>query len=318
MEKDFAAVVTEVDAAIGRVVEAVVSSGQGGSTVIFFSSDNGAHQEGDHKYQFFNSSGYLNGFKRSIHDGGHRAAFVVRRTGTVPAGMVSQHQLCFYDFLRTAADLAGLSAHVPPTADGMSFVPTLLGHTQEQPAFIYHEYHGCNDPDLGGVNVSRNFAQNIRMGNWSGVCVGAHAPCVADPAVPTYEGAFFLYNMAVDEAQAHNVAASNPHVVDTILAIMRQQYNHSFDPAMPNNTPAPHPPGPPSPGPHVSRPTAHAPLPRATRAGLVPVTTSTRCSSARMARYTWPPLITAARGGRPLVRCTVVPSRSLPHSQAAC
>ena len=68
----------EIDAAVGKVVEAVDNSGQGERTVIFFSSDNGAHQEGGHHYQFFNSSGYLNGFKRSIHDGGHRAAFIVR------------------------------------------------------------------------------------------------------------------------------------------------------------------------------------------------------------------------------------------------
>jgi len=77
-EINFATTVTDVDTAIGAVVAAVDNSGQENSTIIFFSSDNGAHQEGGHQYQFFNSSGYLNGFKRSIHDGGHRAAFIVR------------------------------------------------------------------------------------------------------------------------------------------------------------------------------------------------------------------------------------------------
>ena len=40
---------TEIDAAVGKVVGAVDSSGQGDHTVIFFSSDNGAHQEGGHQ-----------------------------------------------------------------------------------------------------------------------------------------------------------------------------------------------------------------------------------------------------------------------------
>ena len=74
VEKHFATAVTEIDSAVGRVVTAVENSGQADDTVIFFSSDNGAHQEGGHQYQFFNSSGYLNGFKRSIHDGGKLAS----------------------------------------------------------------------------------------------------------------------------------------------------------------------------------------------------------------------------------------------------
>eukprot|EP01047_Picozoa_sp_COSAG01_P052615 COSAG01_NODE_5549_length_4191_cov_3.120235_3_plen_117_part_00 len=90
-----------------------------------------------HNYQFFNSSGYLNGFKRSIHDGGHRSAFVVRWEGKIAAGSTSKHILCFYDFLPTAAALAGVApAALPPTIDGMSFLPTLLGQPQPQPTFI--------------------------------------------------------------------------------------------------------------------------------------------------------------------------------------
>jgi len=41
VEVHFATAVTEIDAAVGKVVDAVDSSGQAKSTVIFFSSDNG-------------------------------------------------------------------------------------------------------------------------------------------------------------------------------------------------------------------------------------------------------------------------------------
>merc|ERR1711974_191098 len=101
--------------------------------------DNGAHQEGDHKYQFFNSSGHLNGYKRSIHDGGHRAPFIVRWPGVTPAGHKSQQQFAFYDFMPTAAAIAGVKK-LPAGMDGYSLLPTLRGERQAQPDFVYHDY----------------------------------------------------------------------------------------------------------------------------------------------------------------------------------
>lgn len=40
------------------------------NTVVFFASDNGAHDEGHHNYTFFDSSGPYRGFKRSLYEGG--------------------------------------------------------------------------------------------------------------------------------------------------------------------------------------------------------------------------------------------------------
>jgi len=246
VERHFANTVTLVDTAVGEVVDAVDAAGAKESTVIFFSSDNGAHAEGGHRYQFFNSSGYLNGFKRSIHDGGHRAAFIVRWPGTVAAGVTSVHQLCFYDFLPTAAAIAGLDAAVPPTVDGHSFLPTLLGHDQPQPQFVYHEYTDCDDPSLAQYPaVKRSFGQNVRMGNWSGVCVGGDRPCTGQSA----NSRFLLYDMSIDEAQMHDVADQHPSVVNTIRDIMRDQFNYSWDPAGTGGSPTPTPNWP-LPGPH--------------------------------------------------------------------
>ena len=79
----------------------------GTSTVVFFASDNGASNEGNHNYEVFKSSGPLKGYKRSLHEGGHRSPLVVRWTGQVAAGARSQQQFAFYDFFATALDLAG-------------------------------------------------------------------------------------------------------------------------------------------------------------------------------------------------------------------
>jgi hypothetical protein len=275
VEKDFATAVTALDTKVGVVMKAVKDAGIDDRTVVFFrfvcgrkspwtpsvhyhyflcSSDNGAHQEGGHLYQFFNSSGYLNGNKRSIHDGGHRAALLVRWPGVVAAGTVSTQQWCFYDFFQTAADIAAVApADVPAHLDGYSLVPTLRygDGAQAQPGFIYHEFSGCSDPVFEKYpNLAHGAGQNIRYGNWSGVCVGQGFPCTGKSP-----GRFFLYNMSTDQPQLRDVALANPDVVSKILTIMAQQYNKHW-PAQPTPRPptTPTPVPPPAPVPVLMKP----------------------------------------------------------------
>jgi arylsulfatase A-like enzyme len=100
------------------------------------------------------------------------ASTVARWPGTIKPG-TSDHQLCFYDFLPTALELAGIpTSKLPPKIDGHSFAPTLLGKSsQPQPPFIYHEFSGPQDPVFVGVTFPKSFSQNVRMGQWSGVAV---------------------------------------------------------------------------------------------------------------------------------------------------
>ena len=77
-------------------------------TVVFFASDNGAHNEGGHHYTFFDSSGPLRGFKRSLYEGGIRSPSIVKWPGHISAGSKSGFAWAFWDFLPTAADLAGV------------------------------------------------------------------------------------------------------------------------------------------------------------------------------------------------------------------
>ena len=79
---------------------------------------------------FFKSSGPFRGYKRDLYDGGIRVPMIVRQPGTVPAGVVSDYVWAFWDFLPTAAELAG--GGVPKGLDGMSVVPTLTGEGCEE------------------------------------------------------------------------------------------------------------------------------------------------------------------------------------------
>ena len=142
------------------------------SVSLLASQDNGAHQEGGHRYTFFGSSGPFNGFKRCIHDGGHRAPLLVRWPGHVPANKVTSQQFVFYDFFPTAAALAGIDPDLnPPHMDGQSVTAVLAGGAVNQPSFVYHDFWHCIDAAIP-EGVAHSFCQNVRMGQWSGVCVG--------------------------------------------------------------------------------------------------------------------------------------------------
>ncbi|MCB1234737.1 MAG: sulfatase-like hydrolase/transferase, partial [Verrucomicrobiae bacterium] len=80
-EKGFAAMITRMDADVGRLFDLLKELGIDGRTLVLFTSDNGAHQEGGHQVEFFDSNGPLRGFKRSMHEGGIRVPLIARWPG---------------------------------------------------------------------------------------------------------------------------------------------------------------------------------------------------------------------------------------------
>jgi arylsulfatase A-like enzyme len=194
-EKGRAAMITRLDRDVGRLLAKLRELGIDERTIVFFSSDNGPHSEGGSHPEFFRSSGPLRGWKRSLHDGGIRVPMIVRWPGKVRAGVVSDQVWAFWDFLPTAAELAGVAP--PPEIDGISILPTLLGKgTQRQHEFLYWEFHE------GGTK------QAARMGQWKAVRPALNAPLE-------------LYDLSNDIAESKNLAAQHPDIVAKIEAYLR-------------------------------------------------------------------------------------------------
>ncbi len=162
---------------------------------MIFSSDNGPHQEGGNKVEFFSSSGPYRGFKRSMTDGGIRVPAIVRWTGTTKPDTVSDHVWAFWDFLPTACDLAG--ANIPKGIDGVSIAPTITGKgEQRKHEFLYWEFHE------GGT------AQAVRHGDWKAIRTAPSKPLE-------------LYNLLKDAGEKQNIAANNPAAVAEIEAYLK-------------------------------------------------------------------------------------------------
>ena len=202
-QKGHAAMITRMDADMGRLLDRIDSLGLGENTIIFFTSDNGPHNEGQAEADFFDSNGPLRGTKRALYDGGIRVPMIVRWTGHVPAGTTNDYIGYAGDFMATAADLAGTTP--PDSLDSISLVPTLLGNNDEQ---VEHEY-------LYWEFYEQGSRQAVRMGPWKGI------------RQPMFTGEIELYNVEKDLGEENNVAAEHSDVVAEIEAIMEEAHVES-------------------------------------------------------------------------------------------
>lgn len=188
-QKGHAALVSRLDRDVGTLTEKLKDLGLDENTVVFFASDNGTHKEGGADPQFFKSSGPLRGYKRDLYDGGIRVPMIVRWPGRIKPGRVSDDVWAFWDFMPTAAELAGAKA--PDGLDGASVLPTMLGEKHEQHAFLYWEFH------------ERGFTRAVRMGDWKAVSLGPKKPLE-------------LYDIKTDPGEKDNVAEAHRDVVKRI------------------------------------------------------------------------------------------------------
>jgi arylsulfatase A-like enzyme len=203
-QKGHAAMITRMDTDIGRLFTLLKTLGLDEKTIVFFSSDNGPHREGGNNPDFNNSRGPLKGIKRDLTEGGIRMPFIARWPGKVPAGTTADFIGSFQDMMPTLAELAGVSDKVPSGLDGISFVPTLLGHPEKQKK---HEI-------LFWAFYERGGARALRMGNWKAVQQPIKTPVR-------------LYDLEKDIGETRNVAKENPEVVEKMTKIMDREYTPS-------------------------------------------------------------------------------------------
>lgn len=199
----YAAMITYLDAQVGRIVDTLKDIGADERTLVIFTSDNGATFDvGGAPVSFFNSNGPLRGHKTNLYEGGIRVPMIARWPGRVRAGATSDHVGANWDMWATFAELAG--GEPPAASDGISILPTLVGRgTQRQHDALYWEFH------------SRGSSQAMRMGRWKAV----RNNVAKQPDAPIE-----LYDLERDRSETTNVADANAGVVKRIAELMRSSH----------------------------------------------------------------------------------------------
>ncbi|NNE00562.1 MAG: arylsulfatase [Pirellulaceae bacterium] len=204
-EKGFASMIHNIDRDLGKLFAKLKSLGIDDNTVVFFTSDNGPHQEGGHQMPFFDSNGQLQGMKRDLFEGGIRVPLIVRWPGTIRPGATSGHICGFQDMMPTLAQISGADA---PKLDGISIVPTLTGNDdqQEKHTHLYWEF-----TEKGGK-------QAVLKDHWKAVRLDWNK---------SPDGPIQLFDLANDLAESNDVAAQHPDVVATMVQIMRREHTQN-------------------------------------------------------------------------------------------
>ena len=194
-QKNHAEMITRLDYDVGLVMDTLRETGIDKNTIVLFTSDNGPHREGGARPGFFNSAGGLRGIKRDLYEGGIRVPMIARWPGQIAPGTTCQEPWAFWDFLPTAAELAG--AQAPPAIDGVSVVPALLGNQMQARGYLYWEFI-----------YGKRLRQAVRMGKWKAVRLAPEAPIE-------------LYDLAADRAETTDLAAENAELVARARELMQ-------------------------------------------------------------------------------------------------
>jgi arylsulfatase len=195
----YAAMITFMDRQVGRLFELLDDLGIAQNTLFLFTSDNGTtFLKGQVDYEFFESVGLFRGLKGQIYEGGIRVPMIAHWPGRIPAGAVSNHIGAHYDILATVAEAAGISTSNLPVNDGISFLPTLLGRSAEQPE---HEFLVWDFAGYGGQIA-------IRSGKWKLL----QRDLKRDQQPSPLE----LYNLQEDPSESRNRAMDFPEIAEKL------------------------------------------------------------------------------------------------------
>ena len=194
----YAAMVTRLDQYVGEIIDLLERKGMDKNTLIFFSSDNGPHQEGGGDPEFFNSNGGLKGIKRQTHEGGIRVPFIAYWPGAISGGQVSDFPIIFYDIMPTLIELTGAEK---VQTDGISILPAIMGDEDaiQKREFLYWEFEETDQVAL-------------RQGDWKLICKS---------------GVPHLYNLLQDPSEQTDLAEQYPELVAQMIETIRVQQTES-------------------------------------------------------------------------------------------
>lgn len=197
-QKNYAAMVTRLDSDVGRLLALLKELQIDENTLVMLAGDNGSSFDPKSEVGklFEQAANGLRGFKRGLYEGALRQAALARWPGQVPAGRVTDEAWAFWDFLPTAAELAGAEIPAGRHPDGFSLVSFLKGGPAPKRDHFYWELHEAAS------------LQAVRFGDWKAVRNGPESPIE-------------LYDLKTDPGESRDLAAEKPDLAAKAGEIMQ-------------------------------------------------------------------------------------------------
>jgi arylsulfatase A-like enzyme len=216
----YAAMVEQMDSAIGRVLASLDRTGLGERTLVIFTSDNGglSVEAGNPT-----SNLPLRAGKAWLYEGGIRTPWIIRAPGITQPDSVCETPVISTDFYPTMLDFTGLPQKPAQHLDGVSLVPLLKSQMlQRGPLFWHYPHYGnCGGAPSGAV----------RDGDWK--------------LIEWFEdGQLELFNLRDDLGEKNNLITQQPDKANALhekLIAWRKEVNAIMPMPNPDYQPGPAP-----------------------------------------------------------------------------
>lgn len=209
----YGAMVEELDASIGRVLDKLNELGLATNTIVIFTSDNGGLSTAEGSPT---SNLPLRTGKGWGYEGGVREPLIIRWLGVTPAGSVSRAQTISMDFYPTILQMLGMSPRPQQHVDGQSIVVALKGGSLPERPLFWHYPHYSNQ---GGAPHGA-----VRLGNYK--------------LIEWYEDMKVeLFDLQADLGELHDLARQLPDQANELRALLHD-WRKRVNTQMPTPNPA--------------------------------------------------------------------------------
>jgi len=193
-------VVEEIDANVGRIIEALKENKMDKNTLVVFTSDNGPWLQTKH---LGGTAGMLRDGKGSTFEGGMREPTIFWGPGIIQPGRMSALGTTM-DLFATFSAIAGVALPKDRILDSYDLSPTLFSKKsgKRNEVFYYRER------ELYAVRVGAYKAHYITKGGY-----GEFPRTVHDPPL--------LYNVDEDPAERFDIAKQHPDVLKKIEQVVK-------------------------------------------------------------------------------------------------
>jgi arylsulfatase A-like enzyme len=198
--RDYYAMTSALDDAIGRIVETVKKNGLGDKTLIIFLNDNGGPI-----YTGVQSNGPLKLGKLFLFEGGVRVPMVMTWPGVLSGGGVFRGTTSSLDLFPTVCAATGIVLPSSIPTDGRDLLPFLSGESDGSP---HETLFWSNGPNKA-----------VRHGNWKLVKSGDST---------------WLYDLSADIGESKNLKDSHPQQLEQLESLLKQWQEDMSAPAWPS------------------------------------------------------------------------------------
>ncbi|MDT8299210.1 MAG: sulfatase-like hydrolase/transferase, partial [Spirochaetaceae bacterium] len=195
-ERIYYALIAQLDDAVGQILDALNETGVDENTLVIFSSDNGGAT-----YTGATGNDPLRGGKMSHFEGGLSVPLMMRWPGQISVGEIVDDPVILADLFPTVLKAADLPLPQDRPIDGVNLL----------------EY-GPENPNPKRTLFWRSDYNSIVLhNNWKLMMNGK-------------DGKVWLYNLAEDREENHNLAESRPEIVEELRNLFLQ-WNQDMAPA---------------------------------------------------------------------------------------